>query len=58
MYSIHIQKLIKMFLYLGRSDEYFSIDGGFPNGTIPGLEGNIFVKLEGVGDIIFLMQKL
>lgn len=45
-----------MFLYLGRSDKFFSIDGGFPNGTIPGLDGNIFVKLEGVGDIIFFFS--
>ncbi|KAK3551289.1 hypothetical protein QTP70_013944 [Hemibagrus guttatus] len=30
----------------GRSDISFNIDGALPNGTVPGTDGNIFVKIE------------
>lgn len=36
----------KKLLYTGRSEMY--IDGRLPNGTIPGLGGNVFVKVEGM----------
>lgn len=48
-----MQTLIKLFLYTGRSEKFFNIDGIFPNGTIPDSDTNIFVKVEGMGGIIF-----